>query len=149
MAFFTRRNDDLREGSSAALAPTGVIPSNVAEVDGEDTQDTLLGAGSRVSGRLFFDGNVRVSGLVEGEICVTGALVVEPSGEIKANIDAGTVVVQGRVLADVTAREILEISEGGTVLGNVSAARLIVCEGGTLDGHCAMTVAPKASAEAA
>ncbi len=156
MAFFSRRFGEVREDSSESQAPTEVSSTDdVIEVEVQevaevvDPNETRLGVGSRVAGRLSFEGNVRVGGRIEGELHVTGTLVVEPDGLIDATVHADSVIVHGRVFADVTASKRIEIGAQGAIFGNVSTPALAMCEGGTLEGRCTMSAVRPATARAA
>lgn len=150
MALFSRRSEDGREGSNIGLAPTEANPPTVAPiVEIDDDRDTSLGVGCRMSGNLRFEGNVRIAGLVEGELHASGTLFVESSGEIRATVEAGTVVVLGRVTADVTAHAKVEIGANGSVEGSVSTPSLVIREGGVFEGRCARPSPAKSAAAAA
>jgi two-component system CheB/CheR fusion protein len=76
----------------------------------------FLGKGSRVTGKLAFEGTVRIEGHVEGEISAQDTLIVGETAVVNAQINGASVVVHGRVTGDITARkrlerELLEISE--------------------------------------
>ena len=57
----------------------------------------FLGKGSRVTGKLVFEGTVRIEGHVEGEISAQDTLIIGESAEVNAQITGSSVVVHGRV----------------------------------------------------
>jgi len=58
-------------------------------VDAADTQaQTLLGKGSRVEGKLTFDGSVRVDGEVDGEIDAQESVLIGETAVVSAQIRA-------------------------------------------------------------
>src|SRR5262245_12506886 len=59
--------------------------------------NAFLGKGSRVVGKLTFEGPVRIEGQVEGEIMAQDALTIGESAVVNAQIVGSSVVVQGRV----------------------------------------------------
>ena len=79
--------------------------------------NAFLGKGSRVVGKLTFEGPVRIEGHVEGEIIAQDALTIGESAVINAQIVGNTVVIQGRVTGDVTARKRLKIRAPGKLNG--------------------------------
>jgi cytoskeletal protein CcmA (bactofilin family) len=98
----------------------------------------FLGRGSRVTGKLLFEGTVRIEGHVEGEITAQDTLVIGESAVVNAQINGTSIVVHGKVTGDVTARKRLEIQAPGKVYGNISAPSLVIHEGVIFEGQCTM-----------
>jgi cytoskeletal protein CcmA (bactofilin family) len=94
-----------------------------------------LGPKDRLVGQLYIEGDLRVSGNVEG--------VLEATGDIEI---AGT----GRVSGAVTAYNRLVVGGGASLIGgDVHVARLTVEDGATFSGHVTMgKSAPKPVAAA-
>jgi cytoskeletal protein CcmA (bactofilin family) len=90
---------------------------------------------------------VRIDGQVEGEISAQDSVIIGEGAEVTAQINASTVVVQGRVSGDITARKRIELKAPATVIGNVSTPSLVVHEGVVFEGHCAMGGAAASRAE--
>jgi cytoskeletal protein CcmA (bactofilin family) len=125
----TQKSDDVL----STLAPSApVAPSNTRDVQAH------LGSGSRVEGKLTFEGSVRIDGHVDGEISATDTVYIGEGAEVTAQISANSVVVQGRVNGDIAARKRIELKSPATVIGNVSTPSLVVHEGVVFEGHCTM-----------
>src|SRR5689334_16819849 len=106
----------------------------------DDTAATsaFLGKGSRVTGKLAFEGTVRIEGHVEGEITAQDALTIGEGAVVNAHITGASVMVHGNVTGDITARKRLEIRAPGKVFGNISTPSLVMHEGGVFEGQCTM-----------
>jgi cytoskeletal protein CcmA (bactofilin family) len=125
--------------------------------DGANTADdasvVVVGAGASFEGLLTFWGRARIDGVVRGEIAADGLLEVGPEASVAAQIEVDVLVVEGLVEGDVAARERVEIRPGGRITAAVRTPRLVLAEGGSLDGRLAMTTTragtPGASAKAA
>ena len=98
----------------------------------------FLGKGSRVTGKLVFEGPVRIEGHVEGEISALDNLVIGEGAVVNAQIVGGSVIVHGRVTGDVTAKKRLEIRAPGKLFGNITTPTLVIHEGVVFEGQCAM-----------
>lgn len=98
----------------------------------------FLGKGSRVTGKLVFEGTVRIEGQVEGEIAAQDTLIIGESAVVNAQITGSSVIVHGRVTGDVNARKRLEIRAPGKLFGNISTPSLIIHEGVIFEGQCNM-----------
>jgi len=96
------------------------------QVDETSGTSAFLGKGSRVSGKLTFEGTVRIEGQVEGEITAQDALTIGEGAVVNAQITGTSVVVHGKVTGDITARKRLEIRAPGKVFGNISTPSLVI-----------------------
>jgi cytoskeletal protein CcmA (bactofilin family) len=99
----------------------------------------FLGKGSRVTGKLVFEGAVRIEGQVEGEIAAQDTLTIGEGAIVNAQINGTSVVVHGKVTGDITARKRLEIRAPGKVYGNISTPTLVIHEGVVFEGQCTMS----------
>ena len=99
-----------------------------------------LDRGSRVSGKLSFDGAARIDGQVDGEITAKDSLVIGETAVITAQISAVSVVVGGKVSGDISATQRLEIRPTARVVGNLASPILVIHEGATFEGHSTMQV---------
>ncbi len=100
---------------------------------------TLLGQGSAFSGKLNFDGAVRIDGHFSGEIESDGTLVVGAAAEIEADITVRNVLIQGKVVGNVTAEESIEIHAPARVNGTLTCPELSIEKGVLFDGSCDMS----------
>jgi len=80
-----------------------------------------LGAGTKINGKLNFEGQVTIDGEVEGEIVAQAHIIVGQQATIKGKVTAQSILVQGKVMADVVTEKKLEIQPPGTVMGSISA----------------------------
>lgn len=98
---------------------------------------THLGRGTRVSGKLHFESPARIDGQVDGEIKASD-LTIGENAMVKARINAASIVINGTTTGEITAKHRLEVRPTAKVSGNITAAILVVHEGATFDGNCAM-----------
>jgi cytoskeletal protein CcmA (bactofilin family) len=97
-----------------------------------------LGPGTKINGKLNFDAPVTIEGEVEGEIIAQANVTVGQQATVKGKITAVSILVQGKVMADVQAEKKLEIQPPGSVIGDVNASSLIIGDGAILEGHITM-----------
>lgn len=100
--------------------------------------NAFLGRGTKLAGKIAFEGTARIEGQIEGEISANDVLVVGESAVITAQITGGTVVIKGRVTGDIVASKKVEIRAPGRLFGNVSTPSLVIEEGVVFEGHCSM-----------
>jgi cytoskeletal protein CcmA (bactofilin family) len=97
-----------------------------------------LGPGTKINGKLHFDGPATIEGEVEGEIVAQATVTVGQQATVKGKISAASILVQGKVLADVQAEKKLEIQPPGSVVGDVTTQSLVIGDGAILEGHISM-----------
>ena len=124
------------------LSPTSGEPGSTQPVT------TLLGKGSEFEGKLSFEGTVRVDGKLTGEIFTDDALVVGEGAEVNAEVTVGSIVIQGTVRGNITAKRSVEIHSPGRVRGNINTPSLFIEKGVFFDGNCQMDASPGASESA-
>ncbi len=110
-------------------------PEAVGEIN------TLLGRGSEFEGKLTFEGTVRIDGKLSGEIFTDDVLVVGEGAEVSAEIDAGTIIIEGHVVGNVRAKRAVEIHAPGRVRGNIVTPSLFIDKGVIFEGNCQMEAA--------
>jgi cytoskeletal protein CcmA (bactofilin family) len=103
----------------------------------EGTQEygTIIGADATFKGDLSFDSTAKVLGRVEGTIKSKGKVQVAKGAQCKAIIEAKQVEVEGEVEGDIHASEKLELKPNGIVRGDITATRMSMGEGASIDGH--------------
>lgn len=98
-----------------------------------------IGKSISIQGRLTGDEDLLVEGAVEGEISLSSnELTIGAAGRVVAEVQAKSVVVVGRVKGNVTASERVHVQASGVVEGDVTAPRIAIDEGATLEGRIRM-----------
>ena len=116
-------------------------------MDNPNAASAFLGPGSKITGTIKLDSTGRIEGEVEGEIHARD-LVIGESAVVKATVHGATVVVHGTVTGDIRATSRLEIRRPAKVKGNISSSVLVIEEGASFEGKCAMGADIKGSVDA-
>ena len=99
---------------------------------------TLLGKGSEFEGKLTFEGQVRIDGKFSGQIFTKDTLVIGEGARVNAEINAGTVIVNGVVEGNIRAAQLIELHTPGRVKGNMETPALSIDKGVMFEGSCKM-----------
>ncbi len=106
---------------------------------GEDSGQGRISRGVEVSGDVLFADALQVDGKVTGKVVSeSGALMIEQSGEIEAEVDVGVCVIRGVLQGNVRARSRVEIYKTARVQGDITTPILLVEEGALLSGAIMM-----------
>jgi cytoskeletal protein CcmA (bactofilin family) len=117
------------EGRSVSPRPSSAAPLEAR---------AYLDQGSKVTGKISFEGPARIDGQVDGEITAKDSVTIGENAVVTAQIKAASIVVAGKISGDLTASQRIEIRPSAKVLGNLTAPVLVVHEGAVFEGHCAM-----------
>jgi cytoskeletal protein CcmA (bactofilin family) len=82
---------------------------------------------------------VVLEGRLEGEMDIRGMVSIGPDGTTVGRISAQEVVLKGSVEGEVEASNRLVITASGKLSGGMDAPRLVIEEGGRLQGRCRMS----------
>ncbi len=100
---------------------------------------------TRIGQRIVIEGEVKgsedlvIEGQVDGTIELRQhVLTIAPTGSVKAQLSAKSVVVLGKVSGSIRASERVSIGESGSVEGAITAPRLVMVEGARLQGRVDM-----------
>ena len=121
-------------GSSTTGASSASRPSPSLAGEGR----ACLDRGSKITGKVSFEGPARIEGEVDGEIMAKDSLAIGESAVVTAQIRAASVSVAGKVSGDIVATQRIEIRPNAKVSGNITAPILVVHEGAQFEGHCSM-----------
>ena len=99
--------------------------------------ETIIGPNAHFRGDVQSDGGVRVDGIFEGSIDITGNLVIGEGAKIIAEIRANNISISGAVKGNIFGNRV-EILESGRVWGDLQIKSLLLNEGAYLRGQTTM-----------
>jgi cytoskeletal protein CcmA (bactofilin family) len=95
-----------------------------------------LGAGLEIKGQITGAEDLQIDGKVDGPISLNGhELTVGPTANLHSEIHAGEVVVYGKVVGNVLARGRVDIKKDGSIVGDISSARISIEDGAHFKGR--------------
>jgi cytoskeletal protein CcmA (bactofilin family) len=92
--------------------------------NGQERNSIVLGPKDRLIGQLFIEGDLRVSGTVEGTLEATGDIEISGAGKVNGDVTAYNRLTVG--------------SDASLIAGDVRVARLTVEDGATFSGKVSM-----------
>lgn len=98
--------------------------------------NTIIGAGSAVSGDVRANGFIRVDGDIDGNLDSTGNIIIGNKARINGNINALSTVVGGIVIGDIFAPNGIKLLSSSAVIGNIFTKNLEIEENVIFHGHC-------------
>lgn len=96
---------------------------------------SIVSAECYFQGTLSVQGSLRVDGRLEGAVDNARHIIVGDGGHITGDVTAEVVVCGGEIEGNVCA-EMLEVLAKARIKGDIRAKKMIVEEGGRIDGQC-------------
>ena len=105
------------------------------------TSMTFIGEGTRITGDMSVEHDLRIEGSIKGAVSVGGTLVLSITGSIEGDVVSRSAALAGRVVGNVHVQEKLLLEEKSVLRGDLHARELVVQEGAVFQGNCSMDVA--------
>ena len=97
-------------------------------------QSSILSPDISITGSVVAEGEIQLDGTIEGDVRA-GTLTIEEGATVKGEIVAETVVVRGRIVGGVRARQV-ELLATAHIEGDIVHNTLSIESGATFEGHC-------------
>jgi len=95
-----------------------------------------LGASLHIKGHITGTEDLQIDGKVDGPISLRGhGLTVGPTAQLTSEIHAREVVVFGKVVGNLHARDRVDVKSDGSVIGDISTARISIEDGAQFKGR--------------
>jgi cytoskeletal protein CcmA (bactofilin family) len=95
-----------------------------------------LGSSLQIKGHITGTEDLQIDGKVDGPISLRGhALTVGAAAQLTSEIQAREVVVFGKVVGNVHARDRVDVKSDGSVIGDISTARISIEDGAQFKGR--------------
>jgi cytoskeletal protein CcmA (bactofilin family) len=109
-----------------------------ARSGGRENLLSIIAPGMRVVGELHTDGVVKIEGVVEGSIRAKQQVLVAKEGTVEGDIHTKEAVVGGKVIGAIFADQRVEVQTSSVIEGDITTQRIVVHEGGEVNGHVRM-----------
>ncbi|MEP7049034.1 MAG: polymer-forming cytoskeletal protein [Pseudomonadota bacterium] len=87
---------------------------------------SVVGAGTRVTGRISGTGALRIEGAVKGDVNVNGDTEIAEGGTLEGNLQGEGLDIGGSLLGDAQARSAIAVRAGAQVRGQLRAAEVSI-----------------------
>ena len=117
-------------------------PSARPDVRRADGALSIIASGTMISGDVRSDGTIKIEGEVHGNVQAAQQVLLSRGSRVKGDVQAREAVVGGTVEGMIRAVDRVEIQSTAIVQGDVTTPRIVIAEGGQVNGGLIMTRKP-------
>lgn len=118
--------DILRNERSGQTLTSQGVPASSAK---NENPYTTLGKDTEFEGTLQFKEGLKIEGRFKGDITSEGYLIIGKTGEVTAEINVGSIIVEGKVTGNIIADDLVELRSSAQMRGDITAAKMKIEEG--------------------
>lgn len=110
------------------------------------TTASIIAAGTEIAGNITCDGDIRIDGMLKGNITSASKVILGPDGRIQGDIEARQADIMGRVSGKIVISDLLNLKGKAEVDGDIYTGQLQVEPTASFNGSCHMgSAAPAAN----
>lgn len=98
----------------------------------------LIGNGTNIIGDIKSNGDVRIDGVLTGNISINGKLVVGSTGKIEGNIICQNADISGEIKGKINVSELLILKASAKLVGDIITGKISIEPSATFTGTCSM-----------
>ena len=106
--------------------------------DSFDEDVSIISNSVKIDGNLFSEGNVRIDGIIYGNVSVNGNLTIGDGSDLQGEVKAKNITMNGKVLGKVTALEKMKLESKAVLKGDIITKFLVIDEGAYFEGFSHM-----------
>ena len=104
----------------------------------DENVDSLIGENIKIIGKIEGNGNLRIDGMVDGDIDYNGNIVIGETGKVNGDISAGEISLAGTIEGNISSSSKMVILPTGKLIGNIQVPSFIIHENAIFEGNCKM-----------
>jgi cytoskeletal protein CcmA (bactofilin family) len=101
-------------------------------------EESKIAANTRMKGTLSGTESLRIAGQIEGNVKSDRLVWIEKGGNVKGDIIARYVIIEGKLTGDIEGAEQVEIRENAHISGNIQTSKIAIAEGSFFKGEIHM-----------
>lgn len=105
----------------------------------DNTAINLISNGTEITGDIKSNGDIRVDGLLTGNLTTKGKVVIGPTGKIKGEVYCKNSEVSGTVEGRICVSQLLTLKVDSRILGDIVTFKLSIEPGAKFTGNCKMS----------
>jgi cytoskeletal protein CcmA (bactofilin family) len=114
-----------------------MIMAKIMETD-NGVAVNLINQGTEITGDIKSSGDVRIDGILNGNMVTKGKVVIGPTGRVKGEVECKNSEVSGIVDGKITVTQLLNLKSSSKINGTIVTNKLSIEPGALFTGNCSM-----------
>jgi cytoskeletal protein CcmA (bactofilin family) len=102
------------------------------------TGTSLIGTGTTITGDIVSNGDIRIDGVLKGNIRGTAKILIGQEGVVEGDIEGQQADIMGRVDGRIAVKELLNLRSNAIIKGDIRAGKLQIEPTVVFNGQCQM-----------
>lgn len=99
----------------------------------------VIANGTQLDGNIVTNGDIRVDGIVKGNIVSKAKVIVGREGRVEGNITCSNIEIEGHVNAEsLNVSNLISMKATANMVGNIAAGKIAIEPGAEFSGNCKM-----------
>lgn len=108
-------------------------------IENEPNSHNTITVGTEITGDIVSNGDIRLDGVLNGNLTAKGKLVIGESGRVKGLVTCKNSDIYGYVEGRINVTELLSLKSTCEIIGDITSNRLAIEPGCKFTGNCKMT----------
>lgn len=102
------------------------------------TAVNLISQGTEITGDIKSAGDIRIDGVLNGNLNTKGKVVIGPTGRVKGEVECKNSEVSGMIDGKISVVQLLNLKASSKITGTIVTNKLSIEPGAMFTGNCAM-----------
>ncbi len=107
-------------------------------IETDNTAVNLISQGTEITGDVKSSGDIRIDGILNGNMVTKGKVVIGPTGRVKGEVECKNSEVSGLIDGKITVTQLLNLKASSKINGTIVTSKLSIEPGAVFTGNCAM-----------
>lgn len=105
----------------------------------DNTNINLISHGTEITGDVKSNGDIRIDGLLTGNLTTKGKVVIGPTGKVNGEVYCKNSEVTGTVEGKICVGQLLSLKTASKITGDIITFKLSIEPGAKFTGNCKMS----------
>ncbi len=98
----------------------------------------LISSTTNVTGDIITESDIRIDGILLGNMNTKGRLLIGPNGKIEGDVQCKSAEIEGEIKGKILVEELLSLKSTALFSGDMVTGQLMIEPGAVFSGNCKM-----------
>jgi cytoskeletal protein CcmA (bactofilin family) len=117
--------------------PTTTLSTKTTTSESTNALNSLV-KGTTVEGTIYSESDIRVDGIIKGNLTCKAKVIIGPTGFIDGEVKCENAMIEGKLSGKLRVTDLLSVKETAEIIGDVVTGKLLVQPGAIFNVTCNM-----------